>query len=174
VALVTLAQAREHLETDLVDAALTRLIDAADAEIVAFAGAHISAITTLLYGGGEYLYLTRPAASFTSITEYVEPSDLTGTLLVATDYRVELGGRAIRRLATGTNKSSEWGDRVSIVYIPVAESERRIRVELDLVRLFAKYEALKSEGIGDYEADHLAYDPERIRLLQSLLRFVYA
>lgn len=240
-ALLTPADVREHVETDLLDPALQRLIDDADTAIVARFGAHAADGAVVEEHAGNYplIFPRRPAASITAIAEYTsEPRSLAdgamaalsaaltsasaafvtsdvgeyvevegaggagailrtsiaayvsatevtlaaaaattvagatftygGTRLVANDYEIINGGRELRRRSSGTNQRSTWTDRVKLVYAPADDATRRRRVELDLVHLAIRYEAVKSQAVGDYNETPLDYDSERELLLGEL------
>lgn len=174
-ALISVEQLREHVETDLPEPALQRLIGDADAAIIERYGGHGEEGATLSESfqpsaGSVLLFPQRVAASITSITEHLGPLfDVeTSTVLDATDYRVELGGRSIRRLSSGTNAATAWGDRVELVYVPVVDGWRRARVTVDLCKLALAYNALRMEGAGDYRAQSVDYQQERERLLMEL------
>ena len=173
-ALITVTQLREHVETDLVDAALQRVIDDADAAIVERYGAHTGNVVETRAGGGRLIFLERPVTAVVSIAEYNGmPFDETLTNLVADDYRLWYGGRAIERLASGTNARTAWGDRVVITTTPAAETARRTRVEIDLCRVALTYAGVvKNESAGDYESGGsvapASYQAEREALLDEL------
>ena len=156
---------REHVETDLGDDALTRLIDDAVAAIARRHGDAASVTKTFLPGFDATLYCDPPIGSLTSITE--SDGD-TETVLSADDTRLLYGGRHIERLATGTHPADRWASRVTVAYVPVDDSARRDRVTIDLVRLALQYSALQSEGAGDYRATHLDYQRERDRLIAEV------
>lgn len=171
-ALVTASDVREHVETDLSDTALDRLIADADAEIVRSFGAHTGTVTERFTPGpsDERIWTARPIASITSITEtYVNASGESPVTLAVTDYEVE-GDREIRRTAGGTNSSSEWRGIVTVVYTPSATTEtaRRKRVTIDLVRLACRYEGASASKAGDFSVNHVDYERERSRLLRRL------
>lgn len=176
-ALITVADLREHVETDLPDAALQRIIGDADAAITERFGGHGEGGATIseeIHPSplSPLLFPARPVSSVESITEHQGPlfDEETVTVLAADDYRVELGGRAIRRLSSGTNAATVWGERVELVYTPVVDGWRRARVTVDLCKLTIAYNALKHEGAGDYRADSLDYQRERERILGELAR----
>lgn len=168
--LITTAVARAHIETDLVDAALQRLIDDADAEIVERFGSHAGNLTEELERGsaGRFIFPSRRVVAVVTLNEYALRSEDATVLLAANDYRILNNGRMVERLSSGTNPRSTWGERVVLVYSSSDQTARRTRVEIDLVRLAAKYEALKSEQIGDYGATHQEYRRERDALLSVL------
>lgn len=160
---LTVAQLRAHVETDLIDDAVQRLIDAAEEEIASKVGPAASA-TEYKEGDSKVIFLMRSAASITSITEEVG-EDI--TTLVAADYRLE-GGKMLRRLTTGTNPAEVWQGHVTVTYVPTGETTRRLTATIDLVRLAVQYKALSSESVGDYSASMGAYDAEKARILASL------
>lgn len=171
MALLTVAQLRAHVETDLDDTALQAILDSEEGEIVKRYGAHASA-TELLRGGERLLFLTRPAASITSVTEevdgvFAEPSV---TVLAADDYRIWQGGRYLERLTTGTNPRLYWGDRVTVVYTPADETAQRTLILVNLCKLAIRYTGADSEsvGAGDYSARERDYAAERTKLLRQL------
>lgn len=180
-ALLTAAQLREHVETDLPDTALDRIILAEEGEIVRRYGPHATAAETL-QGGDEFLVLARAAASITAVTETI---GLTDTVLAADDYRLWPGGRLQRR-ADGTtgsfqpnvmggvidtlNVTPRWGDRVAVTYVPVDETAQRTLVLVQLCKLAIQYSGLKSESVGggDHSETTADYPVEREKLLRSL------
>jgi hypothetical protein len=165
-ALLTVAQMRGHVETDLADEALQRLIDDADEEIIDFAGefdeqedctrnAELSTV----------LFLSRRAGTVSTVVEQVGDDE---TTLAVDDYRLRNGGTQIERLGTGTNPRTTWGEIVTVTYVPVDRTVRRTRVEIDLVKLAVQYNALTSEGVGDYSSTAKEYEDERARILARL------
>jgi hypothetical protein len=170
MALITASTVREHMDTDLEDTALERLIDDADADIVARFGAHTAAITERFTPGPSdvYLFTQRRISSITSITEsYTGVVGETTDTLTTDDYQLE-GGTQIRRREAGEFSRSSWAPRVTVVYVPVVDDARRTRVSLDLVRLALAYEALGSSSVGDVSVQHVNYTAERERILASL------
>lgn len=170
-ALITTAQAREHIETDLGDAALQRIIDDADAAIIERYGAHAGNVVADIDRGPNptaLIFRDRPIDAVVSLLEFSDRHSLTSVALNPLDYRILHGGRTIERLTTGPNAASWWGERLVLTYAPTADAARRTMLEIDLVKLRAKYEALKDEGIGDYRAGHVDYEAEWNRLLGRL------
>ena len=164
-ALLTLAQIREHVETDLSNDALQRIIDSEDAEIVQRYGA-LSTQTETLRGGSERLFLSRLAASITSIAEEVGE---TTTTLAADDYEL-WWNQELDRDPDGTNGRSTWGERVTVVYVPQTMTAQRTAVLTQLVQLAVRYNGVQQEsvGSGDYSATSADYQRERERLLRKL------
>jgi hypothetical protein len=165
--LLTVAQMREHLETDLTDAALQRLLDAEESEIIARYGSHATATETLP-GGGTDVILARTPSTITSLTETLG-GGTPPLLLVTDDYRLWPEGR-LERLTTGTNARSSWAPVVTAVYVPEDATAQRRGVLIHLVMLAARYSGLRSEsvGSGDYSMTTADYTAEREALLRSL------
>jgi hypothetical protein len=163
--LMTVSQIREHLETDLTDEALQRILNAEEAEIVQRYGAHATA-TEMLPGDGEWLVLERTLSTITSVTEI---ADSVSTVLATNDYRIWPKGK-LERLVTGTNPRTYWAPVVTVVYVPEDATAQRRGVLIRLVTLAAKYAGLKSEsvGSGDYSMSSMDYTAEREALLRSL------
>ncbi len=168
MALLTVAELRQHLETDLSDQALQRLLDDADAAVVRHYGPHPPgpAVETHI-GGSKYVFLRQQAAAVQSITETVRGVT---TVLASNDYRVLGGGRYLERLTSGPNPRVYWGDFVTVTFEPYDDRPQRRRVIIDLVRLALEYNALDSVDVGDYSARSLDYQRERRRLLAELSR----
>lgn len=164
MSLLTLTDARALIETDLTDPALQALLDAADADIIANAGAHASASQIVIEPRSDTVFLRRDAASITTVVERI---DGTATTLAATDYRLA-GAHMLRRLATGANPRREWGDEIEIVYVPVADLPRRRAVQADLVKLAIQYQGARSVRVGDVATDLPEYDAERRAILSRL------
>lgn len=165
--LLTVTQLRGHVESDLDDTALQRLLDSEDAEIVRLFGP-VSSATELHAGGADVvqLVLDRQIASITSVTEVV---DGTSTTLSADDYR-QWWGQSLERLDDGTNPRSSWGERVTVVYVPNDATAQRTAVLIQLVQLALRYTGLRQESVGqgDYAATMLDQRRERARLLGQL------
>lgn len=157
--LLTPISLREHVETDLSDAALQCILDSEEAEIVRRYGPHATASETLA-GGARWLILARDAAS---VTQIVETADGLDTALGADAYRLWPGGR-IERL------DAIWAPRVAVTYTPREETAQRRLALINLCKLAIAYSGLKSEGVGsgDYQATALDYTGEREKLLRGL------
>ena len=170
MSLLSVKELEEHVETDLDNAAIQRLIDDAEDEIDERYGAltkqtdvkdHVCLSTTL--------FMSRKVAAFTSVTEEMRSGgDIQETVLDSTDYRLRANNRQIDRLSSGTNPRSTWGDMVTFVYEPKDESKRRKRVTIDLVRLAVQYNAAKGERTGDFTLTSVDYELERGKLLARL------
>jgi len=163
--LLTTTQLQEHLQSDLSDDALQRLLDSEESEIIRRYGAHAAA-NAMLAGGGDRLVLPRQTASITTVIETVSDED---TTLSANDHRL-WHDAVLERLDTGDNPRDEWGDRVTVTYVPEDRAAQRKLALVQLCKLAAAYEGLASEGVGgsDYSMTALDYRRERERLLAAL------
>lgn len=168
--LVTPPIAREHLETDLSDTALQRLIDDADGDVVRCAGEHPAAGVTVTETfapavGDRLILLGRVADPAQPLVVTETRADVIGgespTTLPAEAYA--LSGRLLRRVGTG------WAGIVSVTYTPASDDlARRRRVILDLVKLAIRYEAARSYTLGDVSVSAVDYEGERQRILGVL------
>src|SRR4051812_32318304 len=96
--LLTVDEFRLFVPTSLGDDELQILLDAAEAEITAFAGP-VGAVTDLVDGGYGTVVTSRPVESITSISELV---GTTTTALSTNDWRLR-GTYVLERLTTGTH-----------------------------------------------------------------------
>ncbi len=166
MAILTVAQLREHVTTPLVDAALQRLLDAAERDIVLTAGASGSAVETH-DSETEFIYPSRPVSAVTSITETL---GVTVTTLAANDYIVWSGGWVIERLATGTNPRGGWTGTVTLTSTGPADTAVRQMVQVALVKLDLAYEGVLSQQVGDWQMSFGAesYSVRRAQILDAL------
>lgn len=162
MSLLTLAQVREHVESDLGDDAMQRVIDGADAEIIRRLGV-LATHTHVTEGGEQLLHLPRKASSISSVTERyaVSGGSYTNVSLSADDYTLYSDGRRAERLNNGTNPADLWQGTVTVVFVPAdAGSAERSMLLVNLVKLELAYTGRLSEGIGDVRvqsaADHSA------------------
>lgn len=149
--LLTVDELREHVKTSLVDDALERLLDDAEAAIVRYAG-DLADVTEYVDGGGPKLVLKRRAAAITSIVESHGSSPLT---LAVDDWR-QLGAYVLERLNTGTNRRSTFRGPVQVVYELEDDTATRKIVQLDLVKLeIANNPGLAAETVGSWTQQYL-------------------
>ena len=161
--LITVGQLMEHVETDLSDSALERLIDSADAEIIRAYGPHDGEQSALVAGRGYRIWLPRPAESITEIVEWAGGETLADADTVSADkYSLEHGGRTIFRT------DAPFMPNVQITYTPIADNPRRIAVLIDLVKVELEYRGLNTERVGSYSVAYLDHAKERQRILTRL------
>ncbi|MDA2936831.1 hypothetical protein MYX75_01025 [Acidobacteria bacterium AH-259-A15] len=178
MALLTTTQITDHFDTDLPTAAIQRLLDDAEKEIIRLFGGHTSQVDNLLIVGtltkeeqsrdlpGKYIFPTRPIKTVTSIVETVSDTD---TTLASDDYKLFHGGRQIKRLNDGTNPRTIWGSRVKVTYVPVDDQDQRKRVQLDLVKLAIQFDGLANSKVGSVALVIGEYEGQRQQILSRLL-----
>lgn len=170
MALLTADEVRDHVESDLVDDALQRIIDAADAEIIRRLGA-LASQTEVIPGDGLFIYLARKASSVTSITERYAVSgfSLSDLALAASDYDLLDDGYRIERLTTGTNAASRWNGQATVVYVPQDRTAERKMLLVQLVKSDLKHEGHLVATAGDVKVQQLgSYAEERASLFRAL------
>ena len=142
--LLTEAEARTHITTPLVSAALMRLLDAAEATITDAIGP-VGVVTEYQTAGpGDIIMLSHRASAVTSVKERE-------TTLNANDYEILGSGRVLHRLHTGANPQWGWYGQLVITYTPVSDLARRKVAQLALVNLDLDFNpAAASERIGDW------------------------
>lgn len=176
MSVLSVAELLTHLETDLTDPAIERLIDDAEAEIDERIG-ELATQTDEFQGEtlAQSIYLTRKAAEITTVTEEVKSgSAFVSTVLVADDYELRFSGRQLRRLSDGTNPAGTWGDTVTVVYEPKSDAARRLRITIDLVKVAVAFNALESEKVGDYSSKSVVYEATRTALINKLKSWDFA
>ena len=167
--LLTAAELRPHVETDLDDAALQRVIDRLDADIVARAGPHAGPLTEVIDGGGQSVFLRRPVATVASVREGILIDAGATTLLADDDYLLWPGQGRLDRLPAGVR----FAPLVEVVYTPVDDGDQRKRILLELVRLDLAQSGRLREAIGrDYQYAGLDYPTHRDALLRELHPFL--
>lgn len=162
VAILTVDQLRLHITTALSDAALQRLLDAAEQAIVNYAGSP-GDVTELIDGGNRRIALTRQAVTITSITE--TPYSGPPVTLAADDYRIRAEGYVLERLHTGTNPRSWFHGLVTVIYAASSQDALRELVQIELVKLDVFLDpALRSHSIGDFSETFSAdKSPDQLR-----------
>jgi hypothetical protein len=173
--LITPTELREHMASALTDAALQRIIDAEEAEIVTRFGETAAAQVEEFEEEcpGSLIFPKRRAQSVSSIVE-LWPDRFIGGLvpltLDATDYEIVPGGKQVRRLDTGAHPSREWGGRVTLTYVPVVETSKRVLALINLCKLNLQFNGLDSESVGggEYRMDSGDYDAKREKILAGL------
>lgn len=165
MALLTVAQIKEHVETDLSYDELNLLLADAEQLITCTAGEPTASTETHLHSPREAntrIWLKQRAATITTVIE--RGIDGVETTLAGSGYRLMLEGRVLERI------NAAWAPEVRIAYTPVSDLATRKRVQVDLVKLAIQYEALGSNAIGsDVSQSHLSYQAEREKLLRGLV-----
>lgn len=165
--ILSLAEAREHVTTTLGDAALQRLLDRAEEDIIDVLGPPDS-VQEYLHASGDIIMLSRRASAITTILENdVELED--------DDYELRANGQTIRRLRTGTTPSTCWRHRVDVTYVPDDEGKRQ-GAQVALVKLDVDFApGINRERIGEWEQEQasggsqgVSYDDQRRAILASL------
>lgn len=152
------------------DAVLTDLLSEAIASIEARYGTDAGPVTEYLRPFGQWVRLTRPASSITSVKEG------TTTLSAGASGYQSYGGdaRIVRRLDASSNPTA-WTNWVEIVYVPTSEQDDRNRVTVALV----KHELNNNPGLTgitvgpwseQYTQDDKSYAETREAILASLRR----
>ena len=167
MALLTVEKVKGFIETDQSDALLQLYMEDAEAEIIKRYGKH-TAHTDTLEGGERLLFPTRAIHSVTSIKERRWGWTDEEITLGNSDYTLQDNGRSLLREIDGTNSWYRWGTHVILEYVPLNETKERKRVQLDLVKLALRYEALQNERSGNYGATFVDYERERGKILRRL------
>ena len=164
MALIDATEMRTHVETGVVDAALTTIIDGADQDIIQRHGAVATEVDDLPTKGVEDIFTSRPILTIPSVAETIG----TTTTTLATDDYEQRHGQQLHRLDTGTNGRLTWGDRVKVTYVPIDTTERRKVALIALVKLYLAFNGLSTERKGDFSSQGLDYNTEREKILKSL------
>lgn len=169
--MLTTAEIREHIETDLTDTALQRVIDSEEQQIIYYAGEHTSQTDRFVNRHErKVVYPNRRVDSISKITETVYPlpdfgGTATETELSANDYELVANGNRIDRLPTGDNPRTYWGDIVVVEYTPYDDQKRRKVALIDLVKLSLLNRGALKESLPDYSytrPEDLQLERERI------------
>lgn len=173
--LITPAELREHVSSTLPDAALQRIIDAEEAEIVSRFGDTAAEQVEEFEDEcpGSLLSPKRRILSVSSVVEKWPQTFIGGfssTTLDSSDYEIVPGGKQIRRLATGPHPLERWGSRVVLTYIPVAETAKRVLALVNLCKLSLAFNGLDSESVGggEYRMDQGDYNRKREEILAAI------
>lgn len=175
---VTPAIILEHVDTDLGNTALQRLIDACEQDIIDAHGPHDgSEITERFFPGPSdaLIYVNHPldpAATNSDITVVETSPGALGetqyTLTLDQDYEIS-GQRGLRRKVSGDFSSLTWAGIVDVTYTPTSDDHpKRTRVLIELVRISIQNQGLRSAVLGDVKMEYLDYENERVKLLRSL------
>jgi hypothetical protein len=159
---VTPAIVRAHVETDLEDPALQRLIDDAVAAMEARAGVGGPQVVPYqLVGRSPSLWLLDPATAVSQVREGYRYAEL--TVVDPATYTLLINGYKLARV-----DGVAWQPWVEVTSTVALDTARRDRVTIDLVHLALQYSGLSHETSGDYTANPLDYQQERERLVSEL------
>ncbi len=168
MAILNADQLLEHVETDLSDDELRRLIAAAEAEIVARFGKPDER-TEELRGGTVEIFPAGRVKTVTAVVERRSPQDPNPVTLAADDYHLSPGSW-LTRLHAGLNKplSRGWAPVVTVTYQAVDDSKVREGVLIDLVRLELMHIGARSRQSGEIAVTAADYKAERMAILARL------
>jgi len=162
---MTLIELRTFVETDLADAALQGILDAAEEDLTKAVGPDGGMIEQRAMEGQVDFWSERPVDKISSVTEM--DGDGVVTTLVAADYRLHPSKTRVTRLATGTNPASGWTGLVTLSYVPADLAERN-RAIVQLVELDLAFRpGARQESIGDLSRGMQDYDKERTRIISQ-------
>lgn len=155
MAILTVDEVREHIESDLGDDPLERIINAADAEIIRKLGP-LATQPENLPGGGRFLFLARRASAIASVSERFDQGFGYQTVALASnDYALLTDGMRVERLPTGTNPASVWRGEVSITATPEDTAAERKALLVRLVKLELGYTGHLVVSAGDVSVQSL-------------------
>lgn len=168
MSLLSLLECRPLIETTLSDAELQLVIDRVETEITAVVGVPGDGVTTLteaLSGYARNLFLKRPIASITSVTEYATLDASTGeTLTNGTHFYAWPDEARLERI------NGSWRARATVIYVPQDDRLKRKQAIIDLVRLWIDRTAFKAEGVAG-ELSYTApenWELEKRRIIRRL------
>lgn len=163
---LTLSDVRARVETDLDDATVQRILDAAVEDVNRHAGDVASQTETFRAWGAPEISLRRRALDITEVTEIAHRhSD--PVVLSPNDFR-RSGDYRLARSLNGDNPASCWGFEVVVDYVPEVDPELRDRVTLDLIQIDVEFRALESEGVGDWDGSYGDYEERRKAVLAQV------
>jgi hypothetical protein len=150
--LLTVDQLRQHVTTTLGDEALQRVLDAANADLLAAAGP--LGVTTLEMHGGRSSVLLLPRR-FTAVSGVVERyEDFTTTVTLATnDWHLIDNGWTLVRSLYGTNPPGGphwWAPLVAVTGTVFDDTASRVASLIELVKVALLPVGLTSRTIGAY------------------------
>ena len=163
---ISLATLRSRVETDLEDAVLQIVLDAAFEEIAAYAGPKQST-EVKLSRGAQWIVLDRAIDAIQYVQEWRRSNSSGAVNLAIDDYRI-VGITRLLRLTDGTNPAPCWGDEVQITYRPLVLDSLRDRVALSLCLLDIEFSAYDEQESGDWAGDQKDFTERRRSVLAQL------
>lgn len=161
---LTVTELRQHVETDLGDPALQRLLDDAYTAIRERAGT-LDPVTARYIGNGDSVIWLGGRVATLPFTSVVED---TVVLVVDVDYRVLYGGRGLERIDS-SGKVRAWGRDVLITYTKANDEAKRKRVAIDLCKLALQFDGTQGYSAGDYRQENPDYQRAREQVLRGLV-----
>ena len=167
--LLNLEQVRDVVKTDISDEMLQVYVDAAEGDILRFAGPHGTTVThskPLQATRSTYVLLPRRAKEILSV-------EIDDGAIEPDEYQVEHQGLAVRiwfnrPYSWSTASYARFNWQVSITYTAEDDRPQRRRALLQLVRLAVQEDGLANERVGDYSRTSVNYGKERRRILAPL------
>lgn len=164
MAILTIAEIREHFNTDAADDAIQRLLDAEEEAIVSLVGDTTTNFTQTFLYPPKRIVLKAEATAIVSITEDDE-------VLASTEYQLLDGGRILYRKGWIHDLSYiPWGDEVVIVYTPKNTLDSQKRVQMYLVGIGLTQNGYRVERNTEILQEPVDYQRERVKALRSLKR----
>lgn len=168
MAMLSIANIRTLLETDLSDAALNLVALSEWDDLIARYGDDGERTVTVVGGHGDLVLFT-PANSVGEIKELSYQGSATEVVLEAGDFILLHGGRVLRRLGTGPNSAEAWSSVVQVKYTPVSRANLRNRVHVDLIKLVMAHNGVNEEWFGDYKSKFpTSYHTARERIMRQM------
>lgn len=145
--LITTTDMAEHIETELTDTELERLIDSADSAIRDVYGDHGTGQRTIYVDNlnrSKMIFVPYPPASSVGEVSHYRATETASQAVTvpASEYETRNGGTIIVRPA------KRFSERVRIRYTPVDHTSERLHILIDLVRLSSVYSAVSEEESG--------------------------
>lgn len=164
MAILSIADIREHYNTDAANSAIQRLLDAEEEAIVRLIGDTTANVTQTFRYPPKDIVLKHEATAIVSVTEDDD-------LLLSTEYELQDGGRILRRKGWIYDTTYlTWGDEVIIVYTPYDSTASQKRVQMYLVGIGLAQNGYRVERNTEILQEPLNYQAERAKSLRSLLR----
>lgn len=149
---LTVPELRQHIDSELPDAALARIIADVYDEIVAKygpVGVDVSERVVSDFDRDGAIVLRRKPASITSIVEELDSVGDSTRTLDPTDYRVR--GYTVQRLRGGVFPARGWsGYGTTVTYRPRDDSARRAMAVVDVAKEELAHSGFASRRLGDY------------------------
>lgn len=137
---------RTVVSSDLSTVELLQVVSREEQELVRRVGAHSGSVSETHPGKTKSIYLTRPIASVSSVSEYVYLGDTAPqTLVLNTDYVLWEDQGRIERLY------GCFGPKVVVAFTPDDDTDLRKQVLIELVRIALNQSAYKSESVEGVE-----------------------